>query len=162
MMGVAAAIMSKSGKLGFVAAFPMGWTLTFVNAFHLGAQSVNPSISTVVAYTFNWGDRAKEADTTNALINQGVDVITMHVDSPSTIITTAESRGVWSIGYQNLAAQQFAPKYWISGTVFTLGGKLAGSRRPWSTAHGNRSSCAPDSPTAAWPWPPSARAFRRR
>jgi basic membrane protein A len=125
MMGVAAAMMSKSGKLGFVAAFPMGWTLTFVNAFHLGAQSVNPAITTVVAYTFNWGDRAKEADTTNALINQGADVITMHVDSPSTILTTAESRGAWSIGYQNLAAQQFAPKYWISGTGFTLGGKVS-------------------------------------
>ena len=77
----------------------------------------------MVAYTFNWGDRAKEADTTNALINQGADVITMHVDSPATIISTAESRGAWSIGYQSLAAQQFAPKYWISGTGFTPGAR---------------------------------------
>jgi basic membrane lipoprotein Med (substrate-binding protein (PBP1-ABC) superfamily) len=121
LMGVAAAKMTESDKLGFVAAFPLGWTLTFVNAFELGAQSVNPNVKTIVAYTFNWGDRAKEADTTNSLINQGVDVITMHVDSPSTVISTAESRGVYSIGYQNLAAQQFAPEYWISGTGFTLG-----------------------------------------
>jgi len=90
----------------------------------LGAQSVNPDVETIVAYTYAWGDRAKEADTTNSLINQGVDVITMHVDSPATIISTAESRGVYSIGYQNLAAQQFVPEYWISGTGFTLGGKL--------------------------------------
>ena len=124
MMGVAAGKMTKSNKLGFVAAFPMGWTSTFINAFTLGARSVNPEVQTIVAYTFAWGDRAKEADTTNSLINQGVDVITMHVDSPSTVISTAESRGVYSIGYQNLAAQQFAPKYWISGTGFTLGGKL--------------------------------------
>jgi basic membrane protein A and related proteins len=48
----------------------------------------------------------------------------MHVDSPATIISTAESRGVYSIGFQNLAAQQFAPQYWISGTGFTLGDKL--------------------------------------
>lgn len=124
MMGVAAGKMTKSNKLGFVAAFPLGWTSTFINAFTLGAKSVNPDVQTIVAYTFAWGDRAKEADTTNSLINQGVDVITMHVDSPSTVISTAESRGVYSIGYQNLAAQQFAPKYWISGTGFTLGGKL--------------------------------------
>lgn len=124
MMGVAAAKMTKSNKLGFVAAFPLGWTSTFINAFELGAKSVNPDAQTFVAYTFNWGDRAKEADTTNSLINQGVDVITMHVDSPSTVISTAESRGVYSIGYQNLAAQQFAPEYWISGTGFTLGDKL--------------------------------------
>ena len=124
MMGVAAGKMTTSNKLGFVAAFPLGWTNTFINAFTLGAKSVNPDVQTIVAYTFAWGDRAKEADTTNSLINQGVDVITMHVDSPSTVISTAESRGVYSIGYQNLAAQQFAPEYWISGTGFTLGGKL--------------------------------------
>ena len=124
LMGVAAGKMTESNKLGFVAAFPLGWTNTFINAYTLGAQSVNPDVQVIVAYTFAWGDRAKEADTTNALINQGVDVITMHVDSPSTVISTAESRGVWSVGYQNLAAQQFAPQYWISGTGFTLGDKL--------------------------------------
>lgn len=124
LMGIAAAEMTETNTLGFVAAFPLGWSLTFINAFTLGAQSVNPDIETIVAYTFNWGDRAKEADTTNSLINQGADVITMHVDSPATVVSTAESRGIYSIGYQNLAAQQFAPEYWISGTGFTLGDQL--------------------------------------
>lgn len=123
-MGVAAGLMTKSNKLGFVAAFPMGWTTTFINAYTLGAKSVNPKVQNIVAYTFNWGDRAKEADATNSLINQGVDVISMHVDSPSTVISTAESRGVYSIGFQDLAAQQFAPEYWVTGTGFTLGPKV--------------------------------------
>jgi basic membrane protein A len=120
-MGAAAGLMTQSNKLGFVAAFPMGWTTTFINAFELGAKSVNPKAETTVAYTFGWGDRAKEADATNSLINQGADVITMHVDSPSTVISTAESRGAYSIGFQDLAAQQFAPENWITGTGFTLG-----------------------------------------
>lgn len=124
LMGVAAGKMTQTNKMGFVAAFPLGWTLTFVNAFELGAQSVNPAVETYVAFTFAWGDSAKEADATNSLINQGCDVITMHVDSPTTVIGTAESRGAYSIGFQSLAAQQFAPEYWISGTGFTLGGKL--------------------------------------
>lgn len=124
-MGVAAGLMTKTNKLGFVAAFPMGWTTTFINAYTLGAQSVNPQVQTIVAYTFGWGDRAKEADATNSLINQGVDVITMHVDSPSTVISTAESRGVYSIGFQDLAAQQFAPEFWLTGTGFTLGDKVS-------------------------------------
>jgi basic membrane lipoprotein Med (substrate-binding protein (PBP1-ABC) superfamily) len=123
-MGVAAGLMTESNKLGFVAAFPLGWTNTFINAYTLGAQSVNPDVETIVTFTFGWGDSAKEADATNSLINQGVDVITMHVDSPSTVIGTAESRGVYSIGFQSLAAQEFAPEYWISGIGFTLGGKL--------------------------------------
>ncbi|OQB23829.1 MAG: Purine-binding protein precursor [Firmicutes bacterium ADurb.Bin182] len=124
LMGIAAGMMTKTNKLGFVGAFPMGWTATFINAFELGAQSVNPDVQTIVAYTFNWGDRAKEADTTNSLINEGADVITMHVDSPATVISTAESRGVYSIGYQSLEAQKFAPEYWITGTGFTYGEKL--------------------------------------
>jgi basic membrane lipoprotein Med (substrate-binding protein (PBP1-ABC) superfamily) len=124
MMGVAAGLMTESDQLGFVAAFPLGWTLTFINAFALGAQSVNPDVETTVAYTFSWGDAAKEAEATNSLINQGADVITMHVDSPATVISTAESRGAYSIGFQSLAAQQFAPENWISGIGYTLGDKL--------------------------------------
>ena len=124
MMGVAAGLMTESNQLGFVAAFPLGWTLTFINAFELGAQSVNPDAQTVVTYTFSWGDAAKEADATNSLINQGADVITMHVDSPATILSTAESRGVYSIGFQSLAAQQFAPEFWVSGIGYTLGDTL--------------------------------------
>ena len=48
----------------------------------------------------------------------------MHVDSPATVISTAESRGASSIGFQSLAAQQFAPENWISGIGYTLGDKL--------------------------------------
>jgi len=148
LMGIAAGMMTTSNKFGFVAAFPLGWTLTFINAFMLGAQSVNPEAQTIVAYTFSWTDSAKEADVTNSLINQGVDVITMHVDAPTTVIGTAESRGVYSIGFQSLAAQKFAPNYWISGTGFTLGDKLTwlastvidGTWKPifkrWSMAEG--------------------------
>ena len=124
IMGVAAGLMTETNKLGFVAAFPLGWTNTFINAYTLGAQSVNPDVETIVAFTFGWGDSAKEADATNSLINQGVDVVTMHVDSPATVLGTAESRGAYSIGFQSLAAQEFAPEYWISGIGYTLGGKL--------------------------------------
>lgn len=124
MMGVAAGLMTETNKLGFVANEPMGWTNTFINAYTLGAQSVNPDVETIVTFTFGWGDSAKEADATNALINQGVDVLTMHVDSPSTVLGIAESRGAYSIGFQSNEAQQFAPENWISGVGLTLGGKL--------------------------------------
>jgi len=124
IMGVAAGLMTETNKAGFVAAFPLGWTNTFINAFTLGAQSVNPDIETIVAFTFDWADSAKEADTTNSLINQSVDIITMHVDSPATVLSTAEERGVYSIGFQSNAAQQFAPEYWISGIGYTLGDTL--------------------------------------
>jgi basic membrane lipoprotein Med (substrate-binding protein (PBP1-ABC) superfamily) len=124
LMGIAAGKMTTSNKIGFVASMPLAWTDVFINAFELGVQSVNPQAETVVTFTMSWGDSAKEAEATNALINQGADVITMNVDSPITIVQTAESRGIYSIGFQDLAAQQFAPQYWISGTGYTLGGTL--------------------------------------
>ncbi len=124
ILGAAAGLVTKSNKLGFIGAFPMGWSVTFINAFELGAQSTNPKAETIVSWTFGWADSAKEAAATDALINQGVDVITMHVDAPGTIIQTAEARGVYSIGINSVAAQQFAPKYWLSGFGFTLGGKM--------------------------------------
>ena len=120
-MGVAAAKMTKSNTLGFVVGVPIGYALGNVNAFELGARSVNPKAVTRVVVTGGWSDKAKEAAAANALIDQHADVVTMHVDSPATIIQTAESRGVYSIGFQSVTAAQLAPKGWITGLGFTWG-----------------------------------------
>ena len=120
-MGVAAGKMTKSNTLGFVVGVPIGYALGNVNAFELGARSVNPKAQTHVVVTGGWSDKAKEAAAANALIDQGADVVTMHVDSPATIIQVAESRKVYSIGFQSIEARQLAPKYWITGLGFTWG-----------------------------------------
>lgn len=118
-MGVAAGKMTKSNKLGFVIGMPIGFALGNVNAFQLGARSVNPTAQTIVVVTGGWSDKAKEAAAANALLDQGVDVVAMHVDSPATIIQTAEARGAMSIGFQSIEAQALAPKGWITGLGFT-------------------------------------------
>jgi basic membrane protein A len=118
-MGVAAAKMTKTNKLGFVIGLPIGYAIGNVNAFQLGAKSVNPSAQTVVVVTGGWSDKAKEAGAANALLDQGCDVVAMHVDSPATIIQTVEARGGMSIGFQSLEARELAPKGWITGLGFT-------------------------------------------
>jgi basic membrane protein A and related proteins len=120
-MGVAAGKMTKSNTLGFVVGVPIGYALGNVNAFEMGARSVNPKAVTRVVVTGGWSDKAKEAAAANALIDQGADVVTMHVDSPATIIQTAESRGVYSIGFQSVTAAQLAPNGWLTGLGFTWG-----------------------------------------
>ncbi len=120
-MGVAAGKMTKTSTLGFVAGVPIGYVIGNINAFALGARSVNPKVQVRVVVTGGWSDKAKEAAATNALIDQGADVITMHVDSPATVIRVAESRGVYSIGFQSNAAMILAPKGWITGLGFTWG-----------------------------------------
>ncbi len=120
-MGVAAGKMTKSNTLGFVVGVPIGYAIGNVNAFEMGARSVNPKAQTRVVVTGGWSDKAKEAAAANALIDQGADVVTMHVNSPATIVQIAESRNVYSIGFQSIEARQLAPKYWITGLGFTWG-----------------------------------------
>jgi basic membrane protein A len=120
-MGVAAGKMTKANTLGFVVGVPIGYAIGNVNAFELGARSVNPNVQTRVVVTGGWSDKAKEAAAANALIDQGADVVAMHVDSPATIIQIAESRGANSIGFQSIEARALAPKGWLTGLGFTWG-----------------------------------------
>jgi basic membrane lipoprotein Med (substrate-binding protein (PBP1-ABC) superfamily) len=120
-MGVAAGKMTKSNTLGFVVGVPIGFAIGNVNAFELGARSVNPKAQVRVVVTGSWSDKTKETAAANALIDQGADVLTMHVDSPATIIRAAEKHGVHSIGFQSVAARALAPKGWITGIGFHWG-----------------------------------------
>jgi basic membrane protein A len=120
-MGVAAGLMTKSNTLGFVVGVPIGYAIGNVNAFALGARSVDPKAEVRVVVIGSWSDKAKEAAATNALIDQGADVVAMHVDSPATVIQAAENRGAYSIGFQSVEAHALAPKGWITGLGFTWG-----------------------------------------
>ena len=88
--GVAAGLSTKSNKLGFVAAKPIGTVLLNINSFLLGARKTNPKAVVQVIFTGEWSMPVREAEATNALIDAGCDVITCHVDSPKVVIETAE------------------------------------------------------------------------
>jgi basic membrane protein A len=120
-MGVAAGKLTKSNTLGFVVGLPIGYAIGNINAFEMGARSVNPQAQTRVVVTGGWADKTKEAAAANALIDQGADVLTMHVDSPATILQIAESRAAYSIGFQSIEARQLVPKGWLTGLGFTWG-----------------------------------------
>lgn len=112
--GVVAGHMSKSGKLGFVAAKPISQVLRNINSFTLGARSVKPTITTQVIFTGDWSVPTKEAEATNSLVDQGIDVVTCHVDSPKVVIETAEQRGIFTSGYHASQAE-LAPKGYLTG-----------------------------------------------
>lgn len=112
--GIVAAHTTKTGKLGFIAAKPIPQVLRNINAFTLGAQSINPKITTTVVFTGDWSLPVKEADASNSLIDQGIDVLTMHVDSPKTVVQTAEKRNVYSVGYHTSQAE-LAPRGYLTG-----------------------------------------------
>ena len=112
--GIVAGSTSKSGKLGFVAAKPIPQVLQNINAFTLGARLVNPKATTQVIFTGDWSMPVKEAEATNSLIDQGVDVVTMHVDSPKVVVQTAAKRGASVCGY-HCSQAALAPQAYLTG-----------------------------------------------
>lgn len=121
LTGIAAGKATQSNQLGFITAFPIPNILASVNAFHLGAKSVNPDVTTTLVINGSWVDPTKEAAATNALADTGVDVVTMIVDSPITVVKTAEERSIYVIGFHSDALQQFAPNGWLTGVAYTWG-----------------------------------------
>lgn len=121
--GVVAGHMSKSKKIGFVAAKPIPQVLRNINAFTMGARSVDPKIMTTVIFTGEWSMPVKEAEATNSLADQGIDVFTMHVDGPKVIVETAAKRGKMVCGYHASQAK-LAPSAYLTGAEWN-----------WSTAY---------------------------
>jgi basic membrane protein A and related proteins len=112
--GVVAGSTTKTKKLGFIAAKPIPQVLRNINAYTLGARSVNPQVTVNVIFTGDWSLPVKEAEAANSLVDQGVDVLTSHVDSPKVVIESAERRGIFSTGYHASQAE-LAPKGYLTG-----------------------------------------------
>ena len=112
--GVIAGHTSKSKKIGFIAAKPIPQVLRNINAFTLGARAVDPKITTTVIFTGDWSMPVKEAEATNSLADQGIDVFTMHVDGPKVIVETAAKRGKFVCGYHASQAK-LAPQAYLTG-----------------------------------------------
>jgi simple sugar transport system substrate-binding protein len=106
--GVLAGRMSKTGVFGYVAAFPIPEVLQGINAFTLGARSVNPKATTKVVWTSSWFDPGKERAAADTLIAGGADVVTHHTDSTA-VAQAAEEKGAFSIGY-NSDQSKYGPK----------------------------------------------------
>ncbi len=116
LTGMIAAKMSKSNVLGYVAAHPIPEVIRGLNAFALGAQSVNPKIKVHVVWTQTWYDPAKEREAAESLLDVGADVIAQHQDTPAPQ-QAAEKRGRYSIGY-NSDMSSFAPAAHLTAPIW--------------------------------------------
>ena len=107
VIGQIAAKMSKSGVAGYIASFPIPEVVRGINAFMLGAQSINPDFKLKIVWVSTWFDPGKEADAAKVLIGQGADIITQHTDSTAPLQIAAE-QGVHGFG-QASDMIKFAP-----------------------------------------------------
>ena len=141
--GIVAGHTTKSKKIGFVAAKPIPQVLLNINSFLLGARSVDPTITCQVIFTGEWSLAVKEAEATNALVDQGIDVVTCHVDSPKVVVETAAGRGAYICGYHANQSPLAPEKYltgaeWAWGNVYKMYAEklLAGAELPNFTRGG--------------------------
>ena len=146
MAGVIAGTMTKTNTLGFVASFPIPEVLRNINAFTLGAQSVNPKVSTKVVWVNTWFDPPKESDAAQSLINSGADVLLQNTDSTA-VLQTAEKNGKYAFGWDS-DMSAFAPKahlascivdwgpYYVKSVKDVMDGTWATGRTVWGVKEG--------------------------
>lgn len=113
--GVIAAKMSKSGVAGYIASFPIPEVVMGINAFILGAQTVNPDFKLKVVWVNSWFDPGKEADAAKVLIGQGADILTQHTDSTAAM-QIANEKGVYAFG-QASDMIKFGPKAQLTAII---------------------------------------------
>ena len=113
--GLMAGALTKSGKVGYVGAFPIPEVKRHISAFALGVREVRPTATVHVRWIFNWFNPAAAKEATEALMADGVDVLAFTEDSP-TVVQVAAKRGLPSFGHYS-PMHDFAPEHVVSGQL---------------------------------------------
>lgn len=100
LLGVIAGSMTKTNTLGFIGSFPIPEVIRNIDAYTLGARSVNPKIKTKVIWVDTWYDPGKERQAAETLIAQGADMLCQNTDSPAAV-QVAEEKGVHAFGWDS-------------------------------------------------------------
>ena len=119
LLGVVAGKMTKSNSLGFVASFPIPEVLRNIDAWTLGARSVNPGVKTKVIWVNSWYDPPREKEAAEALADQGADVLYQNTDSPA-IVQVAQAKGLYAFG-QDSDMSTYGPKAELTANTVNWG-----------------------------------------
>lgn len=117
--GIIAGKMTKTNTLGFVASFPIPEVVRNINAYTMGALSVNPKVKTKVVWVSTWFDPPKESEAAQSLINQGADVLLQNTDSTA-VLQTAEKNGKYAFGWDS-DMSAFAAKAHLGSAIVNWG-----------------------------------------
>lgn len=120
LAGVAAGKTTKTNKLGYIVAFPIPEVIRNIDAFTLGARSVNPKAQVKIIWTSAWFDPGKERQAANALIEQGCDVLNHDTDSPA-VMQAAEAKHIHAIAY-NSDMSKYGPHAQLTAVENIWGG----------------------------------------
>ena len=146
MAGIIAGAMTKSNTLGVVGSVPIPEVLRNINSFTMGAQSVNPKVTTKVVWVNEWFSPPKETEAATALINGGADVLFQNTDSPA-VLKTAQEKGKRAFGWDS-DMTAYGPKAHLASAIINwtpyytkamqdaLDGKWATGQTWWGVKEG--------------------------
>jgi len=113
--GIAAGKATKNNSIGVSAPFAIPEVIRGINAFTLGAQSVNPAAKVNVVWTKTWFDPAVERKSAESLVAAGVDVLFSHQDSPSAG-EVAKAKNIPWFGYDSDQSGPYSSVWQTAGT----------------------------------------------
>ncbi|ONN64409.1 BMP family ABC transporter substrate-binding protein [Herbaspirillum sp. VT-16-41] len=119
VLGTIAGRMTKTNTLGYVAPIPIPEVIRNLDAFVLGARSVNPKVNAKVVWINAWYDPSLERDAAQTLAAQGADVFYQNTDSPAPV-QVAESKGLYAFG-QDSDMSRFGPRAHLTGNTLNWG-----------------------------------------
>jgi len=122
--GLMAGALTKTGKIGYVAAHPIPEVVRHINAFTLGIREVNPKATVDVRWLFAWYDPAKAREAAEALISAGADVLAFTEDSPTVLQVgqeyTQRGQPVYTFSHYS-PMEKFGPDSCVSGQLVDWG-----------------------------------------
>lgn len=110
LTGQAAGMVTESDLIGILSSFRVPLTYRWANAFANGVNSVNEDATILLRDMDVWFDPARAQSITNSLVDEGVDVMSQHTDSPSPV-QTASDNDIWSVGLYDEFAEFGGEKY---------------------------------------------------
>jgi basic membrane protein A len=119
LTGLVAGKMTRSNKIGFVAAYPIPQVVRGINAFALGVRAANPDAQVFVVWTNTWFNTVLEREAAESLVQTGVDVLAQHTNS-SEPQKVAEENDIWGIGY-NTDMSAMAPTSQLTSAIWDWG-----------------------------------------
>lgn len=120
VVGLVAGKMTRKNNIGFVCAHPIPLLLQNINAFTLGARSVNSKVKVHVVWTNAWSDPAVEVEALKGLIESGCDIVGSVGDS-SLAMTKAAERAHTMVFASQSNLQKYAPTCWLTGSQWNWG-----------------------------------------
>jgi len=118
--GLMAGALTKTGKVGYVGAYPLPEVVRHINAFALGVREVNPTATVSVRWINAWYDPTRAREAAEALIAEGCDALAFTEDSPTVLQVgeehTEAGNQIYTFSHYS-PMQRFAPHSCVSGQL---------------------------------------------